>query len=499
MINSIATRLIALFIGLMIVILLVFSWFVTESSRQNQQQASQSLHRELAKNMIKENQLLRDSKIDPVALEHLFHSMMLLGPAFEIYVIDLTGHVLAFSAAEGIVKRKTIAIEPIKHFIAGQIDMPFFGDDPRHASRQKIFSAANIYYQEQHQGYLYVIIGSQLQDVITDSLYTSHVVNHSIAIFVGSLLFALITSIVIILFITKPLRALSQQVKGYHRDEGWREGRVMSTKINHDVTPAGNEVAQLNDVINAMATTISQQFEQLASIDHQRKELLSYISHDLRTPLASLTGYLETWLAQQTEQNEQGRYIDIALKNARTLSNLVEQVFELAHLETGSVELNREPIAVAELSQDIIESFRFRAEQAGVTLAVNPKDNTIQVDADIAKLERVLGNLVGNAIRHTPAGGRIEITFEQITINHCRRILIKVTDTGVGIPSSALPRVFEAHFRASNKRDGESSNAGLGLAIVKALLELHQSEIKVTSVEHQGTTFSFSLPQYMIS
>ena len=113
MINSIATRLIALFIGLMIVILLVFSWFVTESSRQNQQQASQSLHRELAKNMIKENQLLRDSKIDPVALEHLFNSMMLLGPAFEIYVIDLTGHVLAFSAAEGIVKRKTIAIENV--------------------------------------------------------------------------------------------------------------------------------------------------------------------------------------------------------------------------------------------------------------------------------------------------------------------------------------------------------------------------------------------------
>lgn len=497
--TSLATRLIALFIGLMILILIVFSWFVSESGSHYQQQATQALHQDLAKNMVKENQLLRDGRIDAGALKHVFHSMMLLGPAFEIYVVDLNGQIMAFSATDGKVKRKTIDISPIKEFLTAQKSFPLIGDDPRHNSRKKIFSAANIYHNEQHQGYLYVIIGSELQDAIYDNLLGDKLLNQSVAVFVGAILFAVLASIIIILAITRPLSSLSRRVVSYHQDQGWRQGALFITDSDEPAAK-GNEVKQLKIVINEMATTIAEQFEQLESIDQQRKELLSYISHDLRTPLAILTGYLETWLRQssQRDDNDDRHYIDVALKNAQMLSSLVEQVFELAHLETGSVELNREPVAIAELSQDIIESFRLKAQEAGVTLSVTPKDSNIQVDADIAKLERVLGNLVANAIRHTPAGGQIVITFETVTVDAQQRILIRVSDTGAGIPKDALPRVFEAHFRASNKQDSESGNAGLGLAIVKALLVLHQSDIAVTSVEDKGTTFSFSLPQCAI-
>ena len=507
MLNSLVTKLIGLFITLMIIILMVFTWYVSKSSLQNQLQMTQALHQDLAKNMIKENHLLRDGKIDPSVLEHVFHSMMLLGPAFEIYVVDLTGKILAFSAVEGKVKRKVVNLTPIKSFLNQHKKWPLLGDDPRHQSRQKIFSAAKIYQVDKanaddktnHQGYLYVIIGSELQDTIKQNLLSNKIVDQSVAIVIGSLLFALLSSIILILVITKPLRSLTNKVVNYHQGEGWHQGQL----LDHKVKPLErcNEVEQLNHVINQMAATIGQQFEQLASVDQQRKELLSYISHDLRTPLASLTGYLETWIAQQPveQHTQQQHYIEVALKNAKTLSVLVEQVFELAHLESGSVELNREPVAVAELAQDIIESFKLRAIDAGVSLDVTPRDSSIQVDADIAKLERVLGNLVANAIRHTPKGGQIVISFESIKVEHQHRILIKVADTGTGIPANALPRVFEAHFRAVNTQDGQTGNAGLGLAIVKALLALHQTDIGVTSVEQEGTTFSFSLPQYSTS
>ena len=132
-VNSLGTRLIALFIGLMLLILLGFSWFVSESSTQYQLQATQALHQDLATNMIKENQLLRDGKIDQTGLEQLFHSMMLLGPAFEIYVVGLKGDILAFSALEGKVKRHNIDVAPVTEFLRGQVSLPLLGDDPRHA------------------------------------------------------------------------------------------------------------------------------------------------------------------------------------------------------------------------------------------------------------------------------------------------------------------------------------------------------------------------------
>ncbi|NRA61964.1 MAG: ATP-binding protein, partial [Psychrobium sp.] len=149
-------------------------------------------------------------------------------------------------------------------------------------------------------------------------------------------------------------------------------------------------------------------------------------------------------------------------------------------------------------AQDIIESFSLQAKEAGVRLEFSPKDASIQVDADIAKLERVFANLVANAIRHTPDGGEILISFETISVDNEEKVLIRVTDSGVGIAKEQLPRVFEAHFRASNKTDSETGNAGLGLAIVKALLALHQSDIDVASVEDEGTTFMFYLPRYRL-
>ncbi|MDP2561715.1 HAMP domain-containing sensor histidine kinase [Psychrobium sp. 1_MG-2023] len=497
--SSIATRLIILFVFFFMICLGVFVWYTSVSTKHFQLQSTQSLHRDLAKNMVMENQLLSNGQIDPVALKQTFHSMMLLGPAFEIYVTDLKGNILAYSAPEGKVKRQSVHLPKLLSYFNEDTVFPLYGDDPRSYSQQKIFSAAKIYQNENVQGYLYVIIGSELEDQITTQLNDRKFYSTTLVMAAIVIMFTLVISVGLVLLITRPLRRLTCLVSDH--TNGNKTQRFNRLQLNQALGQAASlEEKQLAMAIEEMSETITEQLEQLTLKDRQRKELLSYISHDLRTPLASLIGYLETWQRQHKKQpvNNGANYIEVAHKNALVLNGLVEQVFELAHLETGSVELEREPIAIAELAQDIIESFSLQAAAANVRLDFTPKDESIQVDADIAKLERVFNNLVANAIRHTPAGGQIMINFEPITIDHEEKVLIKVIDSGIGIAKEQLPRVFEAHFRASNKVDSGSTNAGLGLAIVKALLALHQSDIAVSSEVDKGTVFTFELPKYSV-
>jgi len=496
--NSIALRLIILFVLVFSAITMLFVWFLQSSSVTLEQQTTQSLHRELAVHMIEDNELLRDGKIDPLVLEHTFHSMMLLGPSFEIYVTDTHGKILAFSAPKDKVKRQYIDITPIIAFLGDRLELPLLGEDPRDLSGTKIFSAAPLYQGATLEGYLYVIIGSQLEDNIVANLLANRLISQQQALFIAVLLFAILIGAILIKYIVRPITHITSEVSKYERSAVWQNGDSIGLSSLQTQWFPSNEELLLANAIDQMSITMASQYKQIAHKDEQRKELLSYISHDLRTPLSSLIGYIETWQRQNSALAEQptGEYLAIALKNAYVLNELVEQVFDLAHLETGAVELHREPVAIAELAQDIIETFKLQAQSCNVSLDFTPKDSSIWVDADIAKIERVLGNLVANAIRHTPSGGDIMLTFERIEVDGLHRVLIRVSDSGIGIPKAQLPRVFEAHFRAANRRDSDSGNAGLGLAIVKALLDLHHTSILVTSVENEGTCFEFSLPLY---
>lgn len=145
---------------------------------------------------------------------------------------------------------------------------------------------------------------------------------------------------------------------------------------------------------------------------------------------------------------------------------------------------------MAELAQDVLSKFQLQAQQKNITLSVEPKDPSLQAIADIAKLERVLTNLVDNALRHCQSGDSIKIQLQPKD----NQLIISIADSGVGIPKEDVDHIFDAHFRAKNTVNGQQGNSGLGLAIVAKLLSLHHSNISVSSVLSQGTTFSFSLP-----
>jgi signal transduction histidine kinase len=367
--------------------------------------------------------------------------------------------------------------------------LPSYGDDPRNLDGQKIFSAAPIKsLANETLGYLYVILRSQQQAEVERQLAWQGFQNQAAVYALVLLGFA--AAILLLLFaqLVRPLRMLSDSMSGLKRGNLKNGGTIalpMTSKW------ASNEVIQLQASFSELMGVLSAQFSQIASEERLRRELLSHITHDLKTPLAALRGYLETWLLQHSKQAGY-EYLEVALRNADQLNALVDQLVELARLEGGVETVRLEPIAIAELAQDVMSKFSLRAKELNVSLQVTPQDASLMISADIGKLERVLTNLIDNSLRHTRTGGQISIELSRAQNN--ATLLITVRDTGIGIAAEEIERIFEPNYRGKNDCVDNVVHLGLGLAIVRRLLELHESSIRVTSQPGHGSAFNFGLP-----
>ncbi|MBW8191536.1 HAMP domain-containing histidine kinase [Neiella marina] len=456
-------------------------------SARYQQEVEQKLHQQLAEHLVHDNELFQQGSLNKTAIKQAFHTMMILGPRFEFYILSPEGDVLTYSADPGKVKRAAVDLAPVQQFIAGNLQLPVVGDDPRNTDRQKIFSAAPIYEQDQLRGYLYIIIGGEIYESVADILRNSHIMALGFWGVVLTLTFSLLLVLLIFALLTRPLRRLAGDMMALQQ-QGFDQGMEA---VNQWQQNSHDEIQKLGVAFNAMASTLNQQYRKVQSTDQLRRELVSYVSHDLRTPLAALLGYLETWQLKHPQlTNEQSQHlIQIALDNARKTSQLVEQLFELAHLDSDNVTLNYEPVAIAELVQDVIQKLQLCAVEKQVTLSVTPQDHSVLVMADIQRIERVFTNLIDNAIRHCANGDQIEVRLAQ----QGDSIGIVVADTGCGIPEQDLPHIFEPHFRASNSATGKRIHSGLGLAITQRILQLHNALIEVRSEQDKGTEFRFKL------
>ncbi len=229
-----------------------------------------------------------------------------------------------------------------------------------------------------------------------------------------------------------------------------------------------------------------------AENSYLRRDLIANVSHDLRTPLVSMRGYLELLLTHgdnlAPEQRQQ--YLGIAARQSEHLATLIDELFELAKLDFKGMTLNREPFPFGELAADVVQKFHLVAEGRQVGLSVDAPPQLPFVDADVSLMERVLENLIGNALQHTPAGGRVRVCMGA----QDGRLVARVADSGCGIPSAELPFIFDRFYRGGSGRSSGSGGAGLGLAITKRILELHDTQITVDSAAGRGTCFTFSLP-----
>lgn len=256
------------------------------------------------------------------------------------------------------------------------------------------------------------------------------------------------------------------------------------------------QLLQRDDELERARRAQAEAERSLQQLQRQRHELLARVSHDLRTPLASMQGYIELLLLRHGSLSaaEEHNYLQTAARQGEKLTRLLADLFDLTRLEAGQWQARPEDFALAELAQDLLQKFEPQAGQRGLRLELEcrpPCTRATRVHADLALVARVLDSLLDNALRHTPAGGRIAIELGTAD----GRVQLAVRDTGRGIAADELPGIFERYERASRVRDADhSEHAGLGLAIAQHIAGLHGSRLEVRSTEGAGTCVSFALP-----
>ncbi|WP_367387964.1 ATP-binding protein [Lewinella sp. LCG006] len=456
--------------------------FVTSmAARTYVLEINQQLYGDVAKHIVKETQPIKSGKPDTSATHDIMHSMMVINPSLEVYLLDTTGKIIDYVVPYSKVKLDRVDLGPIKTFLANSKPQLILGKDPKQPDEENIFSTAPIYENEQLSGYAYVILASETRNSITSALSMHYIMNLGGRLFYLILAATLLIGLLAFWRLTRNLRRIISVVKRFQ--EGDYDARISEKDQG--------SLAILGDTFNEMAEKVTESIEQLKSVDRLRQELIGNVSHDLRTPLAIMQGYIET--LQMKEEHitaeERKKYLQTVMDSSEKLSRLIAQLFEYSKLEAQQIVPQKEPFPIQELCQDIVFKYQVLAQEKDITLDWNAPRDLPMVFADIGLVERVLQNLLDNALKHTPAGGQVSIQLENMTEGVC----IMVADTGPGIPEAQQPHIFERYRQLETKKT-TATGSGLGLAIVKKILEIHQSTIHVRNREQSGAEFWFQLP-----
>jgi len=253
-----------------------------------------------------------------------------------------------------------------------------------------------------------------------------------------------------------------------------------------------DEMAALASAFNDMAAQLEIAAQKQQELDSLRRDLIAWVGHDLRTPLASIRAIVEG-LADGVIEDPQTvtRYLHTAQRDIRSLSALIDDLFEMAQLDAGEIPLDRQPSSLVDLISDTLESFSALAAQRGIALEGEAASGIDPVNMDTQKIARALANLLSNALRHTPPGGAVRVyAFPEGNV-----VRIVVSDTGEGVDADDMPHIFQQFYRGEKSRSRATGGAGLGLAIVKRIVEAHGGQIGAESKAEQGMTISVTLPR----
>ena len=475
-------RISAIFLTLLLLLVVVQVLVSTNASLRFVNESEQKLNRHLARDIAREFEPFMGDSIDYGEIEHTIHYLMVINPRIEIYLLEEDGTILTFFAVpKEKVQLESLATSPIQEYLSDGSEMPILGDDPRNPGKKKPFSAAPIQIRPGQPGYLYVILGSEQYDSVADMIRESFITRMGLLNLLAAFVCTGIAGLILFAVLTRRLQKMTGAVTKFAHGDYNSRARMGSD----------DEIGQLAGAFNQMADTIVANMEELQHTDDLRRELVANVSHDLRSPLASIQGYLETIIIKEKSlsPDERQKYLEIILNNTTMLSRLVAELFELSKLEAKQTKPKFETFSIADLAQDVVMKFQPMADDSRVLIeAVLPQCLPL-VYADIALVERALSNLIDNAIRHTQADGVVKVELKRAGDT----VKITVSDTGKGIPADELPHIFERFYHIDKSRSRGYSGAGLGLAIAEKILEIHDSRIQVRSIVDKGTIFTFAL------
>ncbi len=468
---------------LFIVMGVVLAFITRYASVQYNLEMTQRLNGSIAMYVAAEEQLIQNGQHNEAAINRLAERAMVINPTVEVYLLDTEGRVLSHNLPHDTPYQSQIPLTQIETFLQPDSHRPLVNLDPRSPDTKKAFSAAKVTYNGQDEGYVYAILGGQTYEALAKDISKNFVLKIALASIAAVLILSLVIGVLVVKQLTKPLTSLTNKVRDFQQ-------QITGQKASG--TKTGDEIKVLEAAFNQMGQQINQQMKQIQAADQNRRDLITNVSHDLRTPLASIQGYLDTLLIKKTtlQESEKTDYLATASKHCVRLNDLVNDLFELSKLDSLAVKPSIEAFSMSELMQDVSMEFKMMAQKRNVDLKVDLIDGNTDVKADIGLMQRVLENLIGNAIKHTPADGKVLLKLVQ----QSGQFKIIIRDTGRGISKQELPFIFDRLYRAENSSQHSKSSSGLGLAIVKKILDLHQAKIKVISKLEKGTQFSFQLP-----
>ncbi len=232
----------------------------------------------------------------------------------------------------------------------------------------------------------------------------------------------------------------------------------------------------------------------LKKLEHLRTEFVANVSHELKTPLTSIKGFVETLLAGALENPETARsFLTVVDGHAARLERLINELLELSRLESGELPLQFRPVDLKSLLQRSRQLFENEIHAKRQALEIECPQTLSPVSGDEEKLERALSNLIHNAVKFTPEEGKIKVCARE----EVAQVKISVSDTGIGIAEDELPRIFERFYRVDKSRSRKEGGTGLGLSIVKHIAQVHGGSVSVESRVNKGSTFTLSLPKYL--
>ena len=438
----------------------------------------------------------------PEEFQRWLRGLVLFEPDSELYLLDLDGKVLAKTGPAALKPSLHVALGPVRESIDRKEADYVMGDDPERMDAGAVVVASIVKRtmgpgQSAPAGYLYLVLHTQQLpegrwDVLRSS-FTRPVLGLTAAVVALTTLLAAL----IIASVTEPLRRLTQAVSTLSQ-RGLAEGLAIAPGSPLP-KPTNDEFGQLTSAFEMLLEICRRQWNALRRTDHFRREGISNLSHDLRSPLTATVACLETlegrW-AEAPERADDRRLAEIALRNSRNAARMVQSLGDLAKLDEPEFGLRFEAVDVSEMLDDIALRFAERASRQGVALRGDPgpaAEKPVPARLDVELFERAIANLVDNALKFCSAGHTVTLAAVQRADG---RVAVSVADDGPGIPAADLPQLFDRFYQSRQTVAPATGDGGrgLGLAIVKRIAELLGGDVAIESSLGHGTRVVLTLP-----
>jgi two-component system OmpR family sensor kinase len=431
---------------------------------------------------------------DPDAFSGKLAAYTVYSPTTGMYLLDAQGRVLASSGEPKVFwDRWRADLDSLRASIEQDASMPVMARDPDHEDKPCLVAARPIVRDGREIGWVYVVPRAADMGTQTPALLKSYAIQTAVKVALLTLAIGVALTVAMITLLTGPLTALTRAA------ERVRSGGFSASMCETEFPfrDRNDEVGRLSRTFRETLERLRLEMDRVTQTDAHRREMVANVSHDLRTPLTALIGQLETirMKADLLDRESRERFVDAAVHNAHHLRRLTDALNELAKLDNPELRIEREPIALGELADDLAQRYGTRAEAAGVSLRVTYPDQLPLARVDAGLIERAIGNLLDNAIRVTPAGGTIELRVVRDADADGGGLRVEVADSGPGVAAEDQGRVFQRFYQGSKAREQRGSS-GLGLAIVKRVAELHGGRVGLDSAPTRGATFWMLLPTH---